>query len=144
MHYPLGNTDDSRPGHYVEIATFLAAGHETTRYIILRRKALCTFNTYLVSTGTSWALFSLSQYPHIQSKLRSELLTLQTDNPTMDELSSLTYLDYVVREVLRLHAPIPSSMRVAMKDDVLPVSKPFVDKRGVVQDGIRWVTLELS
>jgi hypothetical protein len=60
----------------------------------------------------------------------------------MDELESLTYLDYVVREVLRLHAPIPSSVRVAMKDDLLPLSKPFVDRRGHVQDGIRWVALK--
>ena len=34
----------------------------------------------------------------MQKKLREELWTLETDTPTMDELSSLPYLDAVVRE----------------------------------------------
>ncbi|KIK36433.1 hypothetical protein CY34DRAFT_16395 [Suillus luteus UH-Slu-Lm8-n1] len=54
----------------------------------------------------------------------------------MDELVELSYLDAVVRETLRLHAPVPSTVRVAMKDDILPVDTPFTDKYGVVHDGI--------
>jgi hypothetical protein len=92
---------------------------------------------YRHSTGTTWALFALSQDKQVQSKLREELLTVQTDNPTMDELNSLTYLDYVVREVLRVHCPVPSTIRIAMKDDILPLSKPFVDTRGNVHNGIK-------
>lgn len=55
----------------------------------------------------------------------------------MEELSSLPYLDAVVRETLRIHAPVPSTMRVAQKDDVIPVGEPFVDRHGNVQDSIR-------
>jgi len=58
----------------------------------------------------------------------------------MDQLNSLPYLDLVVRETLRVHAPVPSTMRVAMKDDVLPLSKPFTDRKGNVHEGIRCVT----
>ena len=75
----------------------------------------------------------------MQRKLREELWTLETDTPTMDELSSLPYLDAVVRETLRIHAPVPSSVRTAMKDEVLPLSEPFVDRHGQVQDSIRCV-----
>jgi cytochrome P450 len=57
----------------------------------------------------------------------------------MDELMELPYLDAVVRETLRLHAPVPSTVRVAMKDDILPVDTPFTDKYGVVHDGIKYV-----
>jgi len=102
-----------------QVPTFLVAGHETT------------------SIGTTWALFALTQDPEVQTKLRNELLSVPTDNPTMDELNALPYLDCVVRETLRIHAPVPSTVRIAMKDDVLPLNTPFTDKKGNVHHGIR-------
>ncbi|KAI9068653.1 cytochrome P450 [Trametes sanguinea] len=102
-----------------QVPTFLVAGHETT------------------SVATTWCLYALTQAPDVQKKLRDELLTLDTDMPTMDELNSLPYLDAVVRETLRIHAPVPTTLRVAMRDDVIPVSEPFVDRFGQVQDSIR-------
>ncbi|KAI0822361.1 cytochrome P450 [Trametes gibbosa] len=102
-----------------QVPTFLAAGHDTT------------------STGTTWCLYALTRAPDVQKKLRDELFTLDTDTPTMDELNSLPYLDGVVRETLRLHAPVPGTRRVATKDDIIPVSEPFVDRYGKVQDSIK-------
>ncbi|KAI0828219.1 cytochrome P450 [Trametes gibbosa] len=98
---------------------FLVAGHETT------------------STATTWCLYALTQAFDVQKKLRDELFMIQTDTPTMDELNSLPYLDAVVRETLRIHSPVPTTIRVATKDDVIPVSEPFVDRFGKVQDTIR-------
>jgi cytochrome P450 len=103
-----------------QIATFIVAGHETT------------------SSGTTWALYALCLSPSTQTKLRSELLKVPTDYPTMDELNSLPYLDMVVREVMRLHAPVPSSIRVAMRDDFIPLGTPIVDKKGITREGIRY------
>ncbi|KAJ3878551.1 cytochrome P450 [Lentinula edodes] len=102
-----------------QVPTFLVAGHETT------------------STATTWALFALVQHPDVQHKLREELLyTLSTENPSMDELNSLPYLDKVVRETLRVHAPVPGTMRVAAKDDVIPLGKPLIDRKGVARDSV--------
>ncbi|TFK22666.1 cytochrome P450 [Coprinopsis marcescibilis] len=101
-----------------QVPTFLAAGHETT------------------STATAWTMYALSLAPHIQSKLREELLTVGTDNPTMDELNALPYLDAVVRESMRVHAPIASSMRAATQDDAIPLETPFTDRNGIVHDYI--------
>ncbi|EKM83173.1 hypothetical protein AGABI1DRAFT_118526 [Agaricus bisporus var. burnettii JB137-S8] len=95
-----------------QVPTFLVAGHETT------------------SNSTTWALYALSLRPDVQSKLREELFTVHTDNPSMDELNDLPYLDAVVRETLRVHAPVPSTMRVATEDDVVPLGTPFVDQKG--------------
>lgn len=105
--------------NYTEIPTFLVAGHETT------------------STQTMWALYSLSLLPKVQQKLRDELLGVFTDTPTMDELDALPYLDAVTRETLRVHAAVPVTVRVAVKDGVIPVSEPFVDRKGQVRKEIR-------
>ncbi|KAJ7473726.1 cytochrome P450 [Mycena galericulata] len=101
-----------------QIPTFLFAGHETT------------------SASLSWALHALSEKPVVQSKLRDELFTLSTENPTMDELNTLAYLESVVRETMRVHAPVMHTQRMAMQDDVLPLSKPFIDKQGKSHDSL--------
>ncbi|KAI0643934.1 cytochrome P450 [Trametes meyenii] len=102
-----------------QVPTFLIAGHETT------------------SNATTWCLYALTQAPDVQTKLRAELLSVASNAPTMDELNALPYLDAVVRETLRLHAPVPTTVRVATRDDVIPVGEPFVDRNGKVQDSIR-------
>jgi cytochrome P450 len=90
----------------------------------------------IFSSATTWALFALTQDMRVQSKLREELLTVDTDNPTMDQLNALPYLDMVVRETLRVHAPVPSTVRVAVQDDILPLSTPVTDRRGRVHDSV--------
>lgn len=52
------------------------------------------------------------------------------DDTLLDQISHLPYLDAVVRESLRLFAPITTTMRMATADDVIPVAAPFVDRRG--------------
>ncbi|KAJ3535832.1 hypothetical protein NMY22_g6302 [Coprinellus aureogranulatus] len=99
-----------------QVPTFLVAGHETT------------------STSTTWALYALSNDLEVQKKLREELLEVSTDNPTMDELNALPYLDAVVRETLRVHAPVASTIRVAVKDDTIPLSTPVTDTTGQVHE----------
>ena len=84
-----------------------------------------------------WTLFALAQAPDVQSKLREELLSVENDSPSMDALAALPYLDAVVKESLRLHAPAPMTDRVAMKDDLIPVGTPYVDRRGKTQTHIK-------
>ena len=59
-------------------------------------------------------------------------------------MSGLTYLEWVVREAMRIHAPIFSSERVAMQDDVVPLKEPYVDKSGIIRNEIRCVLLQAS
>ena len=102
-----------------EVPTFIVAGHETT------------------STATMWALHAFTQHPDVQRKLRDELLTVPTENPTMEELQALPYLDVVVKEVLRHYSPVPTTIRVATHDDLIPCAIPYTDKNGVERDHIR-------
>ncbi len=57
----------------------------------------------------------------------------------MDELNGMTYLDYVTRETLRLHAPAPNTVRTPTKDTVVPLSEPFIDRHGVTRHELRQV-----
>ena len=102
---------------------FLIAGHETT------------------STSVTWCLYMLCLDMRVQNKLREELLSVDTDTPSMDDLMALPYLDMVVKEALRLNAPVTNSMKSAFQDDVIPVKEPFKDRFGNVRSEIRSVRM---
>lgn len=124
----------------IEIPTFLVAGYETSRYmssIILQIEI--DKNSH--SVAMAWALYALTQNKHVQTKLRQELSKISTDNPTTDDLNGLPYLDAVVRETLRLYPPAPALVRSPIKDDCIPLSKPFTDKKGAVCNEIRLVLI---
>ncbi|KAF8489400.1 cytochrome P450 [Gautieria morchelliformis] len=101
-----------------QISTFMAAGHETT------------------SSALTWTLYALSQHPACQSRLRAEISMLGTPTPTPETLNGLRYLDMVVRESLRLYSPVSQTMRVALKDDVVPVAVPYQDAKGKTRENI--------
>ncbi|KAJ7268576.1 cytochrome P450 [Mycena rebaudengoi] len=112
-HQRLSNTEVIS-----QIPTFCIAAHETT------------------SSATAWALHALSQNQEVQGQLRDELLSISTDNPTMDELNALPYLESVVRETMRVYCPVTIAARKAMADDVLPLSKPYIDRKGTAHDSL--------
>ena len=93
------------------------------------------------STAMTWALFQLSQSPEMQKRLRDELRTLQTDEPTMDDLNSIQFLDNFVKEVFRYYPSFTWSAREALQDDVIPLQDPFVDTRGRVCHELRCAVL---
>ncbi|KAK7040251.1 hypothetical protein VNI00_009717 [Paramarasmius palmivorus] len=102
-----------------QVPTFLIAGHETT------------------ATATTLALLGLTERPDVQQKLRDEVLAIVTDSPTMDQLNALHYLDIVVREALRCFPPSSLTSRVSTKDDVVPLARPYTDRKGVVHHELR-------
>ncbi len=79
-------------------------------------------------------MYELACHPEIQSKLREEVSALAAENeqPSIDDLNALPYLDGVLRECTRLRPAIPYTMRIAKKDDVIPVGTPFTDRYGKV------------
>ncbi|KAG9102806.1 hypothetical protein FRC06_001070 [Ceratobasidium sp. 370] len=95
------------------------------------------------SIAMVWALHELALNPALQQALRAELAPLnlgggehdfasdsgiECDYTTPDPIAQFTaidalpLLDRVVREVLRLHPPVHSSLRVADEDDIVPFS----------------------
>jgi len=61
----------------------------------------------------SWTLFLLAQHPEVMNRLAQELAAGTTGrHPTFAELESLTYLDWVIRESMRVLPASSYSQRV--------------------------------
>lgn len=106
-----------------QIGTVIGAGHETT------------------AVSVSCTLYALARDPSIQAKLRSEVLACEADVPSMEELVALPYLDTVVKESLRLYAPITAVYRDALQDGMIPLGTPVLDKNGKEIHEILYVPL---
>ncbi|PBK80614.1 cytochrome P450 [Armillaria gallica] len=85
-------------------------GHETTS---------CT---------VSFTLLELARHPAVQQKLRQEIRDLS--DFSYDHIQSLPYLDAVCREGLRVHPAAPRTDRIALEDDVIPLSQPLTTVDG--------------
>ncbi len=81
------------------ILTFLAAGHETTAIALV------------------WTFYLLSEHPQVQAKLLDEIRTVLGGRaPGVDDLSKLTYIDWVLNESLRLYPPAWMQMRFVSEE----------------------------
>ncbi|KAL1727750.1 cytochrome P450 [Schizophyllum commune] len=100
---------------YAQLLTILLAGHETT------------------ANSLSWALLELAQAPSIQDRLRAEILAARsarsTAYVTADDIHAMPFLNAVVQEVLRFHTSVIDTARTATKDDVIPLSRPLLDRK---------------
>ncbi|KAG1749348.1 cytochrome P450 [Suillus lakei] len=92
----------------------------------------------LETSNSQHCLYALAQFPDSQRALREALRTIPINSPNLDDdVGKLKFLDWVVRETLRLHAPVTWTMRVATKDDQISVAKPFLDQSGESRDSIK-------
>lgn len=67
---------------------------------------------------TSTILQFLGQHPEWQERCREEALALGPA-PTLEEIEGLVAIDWVMKEALRLRAPVPALVRRAVKDVVV-------------------------
>ncbi|KAI9636876.1 cytochrome P450 [Dioszegia hungarica] len=102
-----------------QITTFLLAGNETS------------------STALTWILYLLAQYPEEQKRLREESLGVDNERLSLEAISSLPYLDGVVREALRLFPPVAGRVSEAAKDMVVPLGRAVQGQDGKVMEHIK-------
>ncbi|WP_242885216.1 cytochrome P450 [Actinomadura litoris] len=88
-------TDDDVVNHMIFV---LMAAHDTT--------------TITLSTMA----YHLAKFPEWQERLREESLALGTSSPGHGDLDALTGIDMVMRESLRMVAPVPALPRRVVKD----------------------------
>ncbi|KAJ7661427.1 cytochrome P450 [Mycena polygramma] len=76
-----------------------------------------------------WLLVELARNDVIQDQVRQELQQL-SGNLDLSKILKLPYLHSVVYEGLRLHPPSGDTIRVAVEDDVIPLSGPSITRSG--------------
>lgn len=87
------------------VMNFMLAGRDTTA---------CTL---------TWTVYRLCRHPKIRQKCLEEINQAVKNNDGVLDYSvakNCVYLERVIYEVLRLHPPVPSDSKRAVKDDVLP------------------------
>ena len=69
------------------------------------------FNTGTDTTSivTEWAMSELMKNPKVMAKVQAEVRQVCKGKKTIEEedIQKLTYLKMVVKEILRLHPPVP-------------------------------------
>ncbi|KAJ8469955.1 hypothetical protein ONZ45_g16713 [Pleurotus djamor] len=98
------------------MSTLLTAGHET------------------VAGTVAFILYELARSPTDQARLRQELL--ERGLALYNDIDKLPYLDAVVKEGFRLHPASPITERVALADDVIPLSEPIQAQDGTLFESL--------
>ncbi|KAK0193545.1 cytochrome P450 [Armillaria mellea] len=100
-----------------QVVSLTLAGYETT------------------SSTLSWLLYEICKHPEQQKRIRQEIAEVRTRIGAADELSSTDYdsmpfMNAVIKETLRFHPIMPTLMRVAGSDDVIPLLEPVTTSTG--------------
>ena len=101
----LARNTSSREALRSQIINILVAGRDTTACII------------------SWTFFLLLRHSKSMEKVKAEVKSTLGDKTkfSRSDLKSMSYLQNVLKENLRLYPPLPVNQRTAVKDTLLPV-----------------------
>ncbi|KAI0393224.1 cytochrome P450 [Xylariaceae sp. FL0594] len=94
-----GESDEVIRDHLISIFT---AGRDTTTSVL------------------SYLFFELSRRPDVVATIRTEIKELGHDDPSWEDLRNMEYLNWVLKEALRLNPPVASNQRQAIRDTILP------------------------
>ncbi|KAM3079541.1 hypothetical protein ACMFMG_005960 [Clarireedia jacksonii] len=111
---------DGQPERYIFLYEMLKSTRDPKQ---LRSELL---NLLLAGRDTTASLLSntfyvLARRPDIWAKLKAEVDGLHGEKPDYETIKQMKYTKYVLNESLRLYPVVPSNVRFATRDTVLPV-----------------------
>ncbi|KAI4282743.1 MAG: hypothetical protein L6R38_002702 [Xanthoria sp. 2 TBL-2021] len=90
-----------------QVMNILVAGRDTTACLL------------------SSLFFTLSRRSDVMARLREEIAELSGRDPTYEDIKGMRYLNWAIKETLRLYTVVPMNTRVANKDTYLPSGGGF-------------------
>lgn len=92
------------------------------------------------TSALTYLFYELSRRPDVFSKIKAEIEELGVKDPTWEQLKNMKYLNWSIKESLRLNPPVPSNARETIRDTILPTgggpdgkSPMFVSKGSIVR-----------
>lgn len=148
---PNGSSKKSETGKYIVLDALVAdvQDPEELRFQLLN---ILLAGSDTISGTLGFLLASLAQYPHIFKKLRNTIIDDfgSFDRPkqiTLSGLKNCSYLQWCLKEVLRVYPSVPMNFREAAKDTTLPVgggpdgmSSVFIPKGYLVAWEVRFLS----
>ena len=94
-----------------EVDTFMFEGHDTT------------------ASALSWTLYLIGKHPEVQKKFHAVIDNVPVSENLLDKIGNMKYLEYVIKESMRLYPPVPRYTPLLDKDTringhVLPKGTP--------------------
>lgn len=103
--------------------------------------------THTVFTTIDWAMAELMQHTEVMEKLQCEVRQIGKNKPMLDEddMKDMNYLKVVIKEVLRLHIPVPLLVPRQSIEDVeldgyhIPKgTRVFINAWAIARDPNQW------
>ncbi|KAJ7626265.1 cytochrome P450 [Mycena polygramma] len=129
--------DDDTPG---DLLSELLKAHKKNlipRQELMDHVVMFTIGGYdTTARAMAYVCWELAKNPKCQDRLREELRKFP--DPSYEDIQTkMPYLDATVREILRLHPPVPYMERTCKIDDVIPLKVPFTDRYGKTHSDIK-------
>lgn len=93
------------------------------------------------AAALSTLFWTLARDSRVWGKLRQEVMSFESDLPSWEELKNMKYIQWTIKEILRLYPPVPTNSRGAAEDTILPIGggkdgqSPIFIRKGCV---VRW------
>ncbi|KAI1419604.1 cytochrome P450 52E2 [Xylaria sp. FL1777] len=116
---PGTNSHHGNSRKYVFLDELLKSG-ESDEVICDHLLSIFTAGRDTTTSVLSYLFFELSRRPDVVTTIRDEIRELGRENPTWEDLRNMKYLNWVLKEALRLNPPVASNQREAVRDTILP------------------------
>jgi len=103
--------------------------------------------TDTISTALVWTMTELLRHPQVMKKLQTEVREIARGKPSVtdDDLDKMHYLKAVIKEVLRIRAPVPLLVpREAIQDvrvmgyDITAGTQVLINAWAIARDPLTW------
>ncbi|KAI0545360.1 cytochrome P450 52E2 [Xylaria curta] len=132
-------------GKYVFLNELLKSG-ESDEVICDHLLSIFTAGRDTTTSVLSYLFFELSCRPDIVGNIQAEIAALdRPEDPTWEQLRGMRYLNWVLKEALRLNPPVATNTREAVRDTILPRGggpdgkDPVFVKKGTSVRYVPWI-----